>query len=142
MLVSMTGFGKDECDLPGKKVSIEIKSLNSKQLDISTRLPSLLKEKEMVIRNEISRVLERGKIDCYVSVELTSAEAALQINKEIVKNYINQLKEIAGETQLGTNEQLIHIAMNLPDSLKTEKGTVYKKVKRLGKISMAGSIQS
>jgi uncharacterized protein (TIGR00255 family) len=121
MLVSMTGFGKAECDLPGKKISFEIKSLNSKQLDIFARLPSLLKEKEMVIRDEISRVLERGKIDCYVSIELMSEEAASQINKEIVKNYINQLKEVTEELQLGTGEQLIQVAMKLPDSLKTEK---------------------
>ncbi len=121
MLVSMTGFGKAECDLPGKKISFEIKSLNSKQLDISARLPSLLKEKEMVIRDEISRVLERGKIDCYVSIELMSEEAASQINKEIVKNYINQLKEVTEELQLGTGEQLMQVAMRLPDALKTEK---------------------
>lgn len=121
MLASMTGFGKTECDLPGKKISIEIKSLNSKQLDISGRLPSLLKVKEMLIRDEISRVLERGKIDCYVFVELMSEEAASQINKEIVKNYISQLKEVTEELQLGTSERLIQVAMSLPDSLKTEK---------------------
>jgi len=121
MLTSMTGFGKAECDLPGKKVSIEIRSLNSKLADISMRLPSLFKEKEIVIRDEINRLLERGKIDCYISIDLMKAEAASQINKEVVQYYISQLKEIAGELHLDTSERLIQVAMNLPDSLKIEK---------------------
>jgi len=121
MLASMTGFGKAECELPGKKVSIEIKSLNSKQLDISTRLPSFIKEKEVDIRNEISRELERGKIDCYISTELTSEDSAHKINKDIVKSYIKQLQEIREELKLERNEQLVQVAMRLPDALKTDK---------------------
>ena len=120
MLVSMTGFGKAECDLPGKKVSIEIKSLNSKQLDISTRLPSFIKEKEVDIRNEISRELERGKIDCYISTELTSEDSAHKINKDIVKSYIKQLQKIREELNLESDEQLVQVAMRLPDALKTD----------------------
>jgi uncharacterized protein (TIGR00255 family) len=119
MLASMTGFGKAECELPGKKVSIEIKSLNSKQLDISTRLPSFIKEKEVDIRNEISRELERGKIDCYISTELTSEDSAHKINKDIVKSYIKQLQEIREELKLESDEQLVQVAMRLPDALKT-----------------------
>ena len=117
----MTGFGKAECELPGKKVSIEIKSLNSKQLDISTRLPSFIKEKEVNIRNEISRELERGKIDCYISTELTSEDSAHKINKDIVKSYIKQLQEITEELKLDSDEQLVQVAMRLPDALKTDK---------------------
>jgi uncharacterized protein (TIGR00255 family) len=116
----MTGFGKAECELPGKKVSIEIKSLNSKQLDISTRLPSFIKEKEVDIRNEISRELERGKIDCYISTELTSEDSAHKINKDIVKSYIKQLQEIREELKLESDEQLVQVAMRLPDALKTD----------------------
>jgi len=116
----MTGFGKAECDLPGKKVSIEIKSLNSKQLDISTRLPSFIKEKEVDIRNEISRELERGKIDCYISTELTSEDSAHKINKDIVKSYIKQLQKIREELNLESDEQLVQVAMRLPDALKTD----------------------
>jgi uncharacterized protein (TIGR00255 family) len=121
MLASMTGFGKAECELPGKKVSIEIKSLNSKQLDISTRLPSFIKEKEVDIRNEISRELERGKIDCFISTELTSEDSAYKINKDIVKSYIKQLQEITEELKLDSDEQLVQVAMRLPDALKTDK---------------------
>lgn len=121
MLSSMTGFGKAECDLPGKKISIEIKSLNSKLADISSRLPSLLREKELEIKNEISRVLERGKIDCYISIEMMAEEAIHRINKEMIKNYVSQLKEVSEELQLDTTESLIQVAMQLPESLKIEK---------------------
>lgn len=121
MLISMTGFGKAECQLPDKILSIEIKSLNSKQLDISARIPSFIKDKEIDIRNEISRELERGKIDCYISVELTSEDAAHKINKEVVKSYIKQLSEIKKELQMTADEQLLEAAMRLPDALKADK---------------------
>jgi uncharacterized protein (TIGR00255 family) len=121
MLVSMTGYGKAECELSGRKVTVEIKSLNSKQLDISTRLPSFLKEREIDIRNELSRELERGKIDCYISTELISEDSAHKINKEIVKNYIKQLREINEELKLNNDEQLIQVAMRLPDALKADR---------------------
>lgn len=127
MLVSMTGFGKAECELPDKKISIEIKSLNSKQLDISTRLPSFIKDKEIDVRNEISRELERGKIDCYISVELTSEDASHKINKDIVKSYFRQLSEIKEELQVADPEHLLQIAMRLPDALKAEKEEIDEK---------------
>jgi uncharacterized protein (TIGR00255 family) len=127
MLISMTGYGKAECKLPDKKISIEIKSLNSKQLDISTRLPSFIKDKEIDIRNEISRELERGKIDCYISVELTSEDTAQKINKDIVKSYIHQLAEIKEELQITDNEQLLQVAMRLPDALKADKEEIDEK---------------
>ncbi len=121
MLASMTGYGKAECDLPGRKITIEIKSLNSKQLDISTRLPSFLRDREIDIRNEISHELERGKIECFVSAEIISEESAQKINKEIVKNYIKQLREINDELGLKNEDQLIQVAMRLPDSLKADR---------------------
>ena len=127
MLISMTGFGKAECELLDKKLSIEIKSLNSKQLDISMRLPSFIKGKEMDIRNEISRELERGKIDCYISAELTSENVAHKINKEIVKNYVRQLTEIKEELQITDNELLLQVAMRLPDALKADKEEIDEK---------------
>ena len=127
MLTSMTGFGIATCNLTGRKISVEIKSLNSKQLDISIRLPTLLKEKEMSIRDEISRMLERGKIDCYISKDLISEESASRIHKEIVKNYINQLKEVAEEFQLNGSDRLLQVAMRLPDSLKTDKEELTEK---------------
>lgn len=124
MLESMTGYGKAECELPGRKIIIEIKSLNSKQLDISTRLPSLLRDREIEIRNEISRGLERGKIECYISAEIISEDIVPKINKEIVKNYINQLRELNDELNLKNEDQLIQVAMRLPDALKTERDEI------------------
>jgi uncharacterized protein (TIGR00255 family) len=121
MLASMTGYGKAECEMPGRRITIEIKSLNSKQLDISTRLPSFLRDREIDIRNEISRELERGKIECYVSAEIILEEIAQKINKEIVKNYIKQLREINDELNLKNEDQLIQVAMRLPDALKPDK---------------------
>lgn len=121
MLASMTGYGKAECELPGRKITIEIKSLNSKQLDISTRLPSFLRDREIDIRNEISRELERGKIECFVSSDIISEGSAQKINKEIVKNYIKQLREINDELNLNNEDQLIQVAMRLPDALKTDR---------------------
>jgi len=121
MLSSMTGYGRAECELSGRKIIIEIKSLNSKQLDISTRMPSFLREKEIEIRNEISRELERGKIECYISTELVSEESAHAINKEIVKSYVKQLQEINNELDLKNDDQLIQVAMRLPDALKADK---------------------
>jgi uncharacterized protein (TIGR00255 family) len=121
MLASMTGYGKAEFELSGRKIAIEIKSLNSKQLDISTRLPSYLREREIDIRNEISRELERGKIECYISTEIISEESSQKINKEIVKNYIKQLKEINDELGLKSEDQLIQVAMRLPDALKIDR---------------------
>jgi uncharacterized protein (TIGR00255 family) len=121
MLASMTGYGKAECVLPGRKIIIEIKSLNSKQLDISTRLPSFIREREIDIRNEINHELERGKIECYISTEIISEDPAHKINKEIVKNYIKQLQEINNELNLKNHDQLIEVAMRLPDALKVDK---------------------
>ncbi|KPK83350.1 MAG: hypothetical protein AMS27_13195 [Bacteroides sp. SM23_62_1] len=108
-------------------MSIEIKSLNSRQSDISIRVPSLFKEKELEIKNEISRLLDRGKIDCYISLEITAEEAAYRINKEIVNNYIRQLKEISEEHQLDPTDSLIEAAMKLPESLKSVKDELEEK---------------
>jgi len=121
MIKSMTGFGKSIADTPGKKITIEIKSLNSKSLDINTRLPWLYKEKEAEVRNIISQRLDRGKIDLIISFDVLDSEIIPSINKTIVKNYFNQLKEIAGELGINTDAQLLSTIMKLPDSLKTEK---------------------
>ena len=121
MIKSMTGFGKSIADTPGKKITIEIKSLNSKSLDINTRLPWLYKEKEAEVRNIISQRLDRGKIDLIISFDVLDSEIIPSINKTIVKNYFNQLKEIAGELGINTDAQLLSTIMKLPDALKTEK---------------------
>jgi len=121
MIKSMTGFGKSAAEIPQKKVSIEIKSLNSKSLDLNARLPWLYKEKESEIRNIISQKLDRGKIDLTINFDSLDSEIVPVINKSVVKNYYEQLKEIAGELNLKTEDQLLSTIMRLPDALKTEK---------------------
>ena len=121
MLKSMTGFGKAECKLDTGKVDIEIKSLNSKQLDLNIKLPKAYKEKEIELRNTIAGKLERGKVELSVYLELTEEEKKFTINQSAVKNYYTQLKNVAGDLNLGTPEQLLQIIMQLPDTIKTEE---------------------
>lgn len=117
----MTGYGKSMAEISQKKITIEIKSLNSKQLDINTRLPWLYKEKEPEIRNMISQKLDRGKIDLNIFFDVLDNEIIPVINKAVIKNYYNQLKEITGELEINIDDQLLPAIMRLPDALKTEK---------------------
>ena len=121
MIKSMTGYGKSVAEFPQKKVTIEVKSLNSKSLDLNTRLPWIYKEKETEIRNLISQKLDRGKIDLTVNFDVLDSEIIPVINKTVVKNYYNQLREIAVELQINSDELLLATIMKLPDALKTEK---------------------
>ena len=121
MIKSMTGYGKAIAETPQKKITIEMKSLNSKQLDLSTKLPWLYKEKEPEIRNIISQRLDRGKIDLSVYFDLLEDEGIPVINKTIVRNYFNQFREIADELNLNLDNQILPVIMKLPDALKTEK---------------------
>ncbi len=117
----MTGFGKTTVEIAGRKITIEIRSLNSKSLDLNTRLPWLYREKESDIRNIISKKLDRGKIDLTVSFDILDIENVPAINKAVVMNYYEQMKEIAGELNVKTDEQLLGTIMRLPDAFKTEK---------------------
>ncbi len=117
MIYSMTGFGKSILQLPSKKVTVEVKSLNSKNLDVNTRIPSLYREKEGDIRRLLSKSLERGKIDLSIYIEQTEEEQSNRINELLVRNYIAQLKQINN----GIEEDYLSIAMRLPDVLKTER---------------------
>jgi uncharacterized protein (TIGR00255 family) len=117
----MTGFGKALCELPNKKIHIEIRALNSKQLDINTKIPFIFKEKELEIRKLISNLIIRGKIDFNLFVEVLEEENVPVINQSVVLNYYNQLKKIAGELYIDQDEQLLRIIMRLPDVLTTEK---------------------
>lgn len=114
----MTGFGKASLQLPTKKITVEIKSLNSKGLDLNTRMPSVFREMELSVRNQISQRLERGKVDFSLFVEITGEETSSKINVPIVKGYINQMKAVipnADETEL------MKMAVRMPDALKTER---------------------
>jgi uncharacterized protein (TIGR00255 family) len=121
MIQSMTGFGKASLQLPTKKITVEIKSLNSKGLDLNTRMPSVFREMELGLRNQISQRLERGKVDFSLYVEVTGEETTSKINVPIVKGYINQMKAVipnADETEL------MKMAVRMPDSLKTERDEI------------------
>ncbi len=117
----MTGYGKSIAETPQKKITVEIKSLNSKQLDLNTKVPWLYKEKELEIRNIISQLLERGKIDFSIYFDILEDEGIPVINKTIVKSYFRQLRELASEIEINIDDQIMPIIMRLPDSLKTEK---------------------
>ena len=120
MIHSMTGYGKSIIQLPTKKVTIEVKSLNSKSLDINTRMPSYYKEKELQVRKELAGSLVRGKIDFSVFVEITADETSTAVNKEVVKQYMDQLKSVI--TSESSNElEFLHMAIKMPDALKTER---------------------
>jgi len=124
MIKSMTGYGKAECELKDRKVTIEIKSLNSKNLDIYTKIPGLYREKELEIRNSISKKLQRGKVEFVLYYEVTDDKKATNINADVVKNYYNQLKDVATDLDLQTSEQLLQMAIRLPDTLTTERDEI------------------
>ena len=115
MIQSMTGYGKSIIQLDSKKISLELKSLNSKNLDINARFPGIYKEKEIEVRKRIANRLVRGKIDMSFYIETTAEETSTRINKGIVSGYIKQLEEIHKEADI------LAIAMRLPDVLKTER---------------------
>ncbi|MDP2089729.1 MAG: YicC/YloC family endoribonuclease [Flavobacteriaceae bacterium] len=117
MIQSMTGYGKAVVQLPTKKITIEIKSLNSKNIDLNVRVPSYYREKELDMRKTIAAKLERGKIDFSIFIELTAEETAAKVNKPIVLGYINQLREIASADDF----EMLKLAVKLPDALKIER---------------------
>lgn len=121
MILSMTGYGKAICELPTKKVTIEIKSLNSKQLDLSTRIASLYREKELDVRSAVANRLVRGKVDLSIFIESQSGEKVVQINKQVIENYYAQLKEIADGMGQTERTDFLRIIMPLPDTVKVEQ---------------------
>jgi uncharacterized protein (TIGR00255 family) len=117
MIQSMTGYGKSVVQLPSKKVTVEIKSLNSKNLDLNARVPGAYREKELFLRNRISKSLIRGKVDFSLFVEITGETTNAQVNESIVKQYIDQLKSVVD----GDPTELLKMAVRMPDALKTER---------------------
>ncbi|EMQ95795.1 MULTISPECIES: YicC/YloC family endoribonuclease [Xanthomarina] len=120
MIHSMTGYGKSVLQLPNKKITIEIKSLNSKNLDLNARMPSIYREKELSLRKLIANTLERGKIDFSIYVEITGEETTTQVNKTVIKQYIKQLKDIVD----GDETELLKMAVRFPDALNTERDDI------------------
>lgn len=129
MIKSMTGFGKGEAEIQNKKISVEIRSLNSKQLDLSMRLPAVYRQSEYEIRNLLTRLLQRGKVDVFVSVESQTVETSAHINREAFAAYAGQLREAARAAGLETATHEWDAAatlalMRLPDVVATEAETI------------------
>ena len=123
MIQSMTGYGKATTELPDKKINVEIKSLNSKAMDLSTRIAPAYREKEIEIRNEISKVLERGKVDFSLWIEKKERADAIPVNKAILENYYLQLDAICNELGIPRPEpgDWLQVLLRMPDVMsKTE----------------------
>jgi len=120
MIQSMTGFGKSVCEFQNKKIVAEIKSLNSKQMDISTRISGLYREKDIEIRSRIAQVLERGKVDFALYTDNTSAEANCHINTSVFEDYRKQIVALAAATGLEEPKDWFQLLLKIPDVMKTE----------------------
>ncbi|NMH88896.1 YicC/YloC family endoribonuclease [Flavivirga algicola] len=115
MIYSMTGYGKSVLQLPTKKITIELKSLNSKNLDLNARMPSIYREKELTIRKLLAAKLVRGKVDFSIYVEATAEDTSTQINTPVVKQYMEQLKHVVD----GDAIELLKMAVRFPEALNT-----------------------
>ena len=120
MILSMTGFGKSSSELPNKKIFVEIKSLNSKQLDLNTRIPPIYREKEMEIRNDLLQSIERGKVDFSIYIENVGKTTSTQINPLVLESYYNQIKESANNLQIEMPADWFSVLLRMPEVLKTE----------------------
>ena len=120
MIQSMTGFGKAEVDFQEKKITVEIKSLNSRQLDVSTRIPTAYREKDIEIRNMISKGIERGKVDLIITLDAIDKSVLNAINQTVVKNYYEEIKDLSEKLNIALPVEWFSIILRLPDAIKTE----------------------
>ena len=116
----MTGYGKSVLHLSDKKVTIEVKSLNSKNLDLNVRMPSYYREKELAVRKELASKLVRGKVDFSIYIEMTADETSTTVNKGVVTEYMQQLRNVV-QTGSSNDVELLKMAVKMPDALKTER---------------------
>lgn len=117
----MTGYGKCQAEFAGKSITVEIRSLNSRLLDINLRAPSIFREKEIEYRSFISQKLERGKIDVTITIESTDEKPVTMLNKNLALRYYSQLKELASSIPESGNSDILSILVRMPDVLKSEK---------------------
>ncbi len=120
----MTGYGSSSAETDEKKVTVELRSLNSKQMDINTRMPWYYKEKEIEIRAMISKGLVRGKADLNIFIDSLDETDVPSLNRTAIKSYYNQLTDIAGELDIENRKVLLSIIMQLPETLKTDRQTL------------------
>ncbi len=124
MLLSMTGFGKAVKEISQKKITVEIKSLNSKQLDVSMRVPPIYREIEIEIRNRVAARLERGKVDLNVYVESVNAEPTCQLNLPMLAKYKAQLENMSVELGIPTPDDWYSVLLRFPDTMKSDAAPV------------------
>lgn len=124
MIYSMTGFGRGIASAPNKKITVEIKSLNSKQLDLSMRVPGYFRELEVELRNDLLHKLERGKVDLNVLVENTAPEASASVNVEVISAYKSQIENASDLMGIPVPQDWFSILMRMPDSMKTQLQTL------------------
>ncbi len=125
MVKSMTGFGKGEATLQNKRITVEIRSLNSKQLDLSLRLPAVYRQSEYELRNVIARTIQRGKVDVFVSVESQSVETSARINREVFREYLRQMNDTLAFAGIDANyDAILPVIMRLPDVVATESEAI------------------
>ena len=121
MVKSMTGFGKGEAALRNKKITVEIRSLNSKQMDLSPRLPAVYRQSEYEIRNLIARTIQRGKVDVFVTVESQAVETSARINREVFREYLRQMNDTLSFSGIDAGyDAILPVIMRLPDVVATE----------------------
>ncbi|MBA3706648.1 MAG: YicC family protein [Bacteroidetes bacterium] len=123
MIKSMTGFGKATGEITGKKVTVEVRSLNSKGIDLNLRLPYIYKEKELELRTDVSKQIERGKVDITVFTESTEETIPVTINKTLAKSYYKELKALSIELN-ESDQHLLALVVKMPDVMKAERETV------------------
>ncbi|MDE6556517.1 MAG: YicC family protein [Duncaniella sp.] len=124
MLYSMTGFGKAVTELPDKKITVEIKSLNSKQVDMAARVPSQLREVELELRNRVATGLVRGKIDLTVSIENIGPDTnQVSLNTQMLESYKKQVEEVSDKLGIGVPTDWYQVLLRFPDVMKTETQT-------------------
>jgi len=120
MILSMTGFGKAEAQLPSKKITIELKSLNSKQFDMTSRVPSSLREADLELRNRVAAVLQRGKVDMVIIVEALGTETSMALNVPMMANYKTQIEDMRVQLGLPAPDDWYSLLMRFPDSMRTD----------------------
>lgn len=120
MIQSMTGFGKTCIELPNKKINVEIRTLNSKQLDINTRIPILYRDKELEMRGLLSRAIERGKVDFTIQVENLDKVLSSTINPNAVECYYEQIKSLSEKLNINLPDDCLSIILRLPETIKTD----------------------
>ena len=125
MVKSMTGFGKGEAALQNKKITVEIRSLNSKQLDLGLRLPAVYRQSEYEIRNIIARTIQRGKVDVFVTVESQAVETPARINKEVFREYLRQMTDTLAFAGIDADyDAIVPVIMRLPEVVSTETESI------------------